>query len=178
MTFTELNIRGCVLIQSDPFFDLRGSFTKIFHDDLFRQHGITLENAEQFFTVSNKDVLRGMHFQIPPDDHAKLVSCLSGKILDVLLDLRKDFGTYGQYLSLELDHKEGKVLYIPKGIAHGFLSLEDNSGVYYNTSSVHSPEHDMGIHWNSFGFEWPNNKPVISERDANHQDFNQFHSPF
>lgn len=178
MTFTELNISGCILIQSEPFLDLRGSFTKIFHDEIYRQHGITLENSEQFFTVSNKDVLRGMHFQTPPNDHAKLVSCLSGKILDVLLDLRKNSATYGQYLSLELDHKEGKVLYIPKGIAHGFVSLEDDSGVYYSTSSVHSPEHDMGIHWNSFGFEWPTDKPVISERDANHQDFNQFHSPF
>jgi len=178
MKIIETKLKGCYRIEPGRFQDTRGSFTKLYHEDIFQEHGINTELREQFFTVSHKNVLRGMHFQIPPHDHDKLVTCLTGRVLDVVLDLRKDSDTYGEAAAFELSANNGCILFIPSGMAHGFLSLEDNSGMLYATSTVHSPTHDRGIRWDSFGFEWPCIDPIISERDRSHPTFAQFESPF
>lgn len=178
MIFIELELAGCFLIQARSFQDYRGSFSKLFHKDLFREQGLAFELAEQLFSRSQRGVLRGMHFQIPPHDHAKLVSCLSGKILDVMLDLRRGSASYGQHLSVELTPAAEQHLFIPRGIAHGFLSLEDDSGVFYSTSKVHHRDSDAGVRWDSFGFNWPVAEPIVSERDAQHPPFATFDTPF
>lgn len=178
MIVNKLDIDGCAVVQAKTHHDTRGVFTKLYHRELFHGFGISMGIAEEFHTLSNKGVLRGMHFQLPPHSHAKLVSCISGKILDVFLDLRKNSVTYGKYQTLELVAGEGKVLYLPQGIAHGFLSLEDATGVHYSTSSVHHPESDAGVLWNSFGFNWPTESPIISERDNSHVGFASFRTPF
>jgi dTDP-4-dehydrorhamnose 3,5-epimerase len=134
--------------------------------------------AEQYFTLSHAGVLRGMHLQLPPHQHGKLVTCLSGRILDVLLDLRRASPTCGNSLGIELSPERGQALYLPAGIAHGFLSLEDNSGVLYGTTSVHDPHCDTGVRWDSFGFVWPVNEPLISARDAALPALAAFDSPF
>jgi len=178
MEFKETKLPGCYLIESGIFRDERGSFTKLYHEKLFHSHGIGTSFREQFYTLSHKDVLRGMHFQLPPHDHNKLVTCLSGQVLDVVLDLRKGFGTYGKTESFDPSLVNGRLLFIPAGVAHGFLSLEENSGMLYGTSTAHAPDYDRGIRWDSFGFEWPCSKPIVSDRDRLHPTFEQFTSPF
>jgi dTDP-4-dehydrorhamnose 3,5-epimerase len=158
--------------------DRRGLFVKTYHQGQFAEQGVNFETREEFFSISGKNVLRGMHFQIPPHDHAKLVTCLRGRILDVLVDLRRSEPTYRTAWSAELTEENRRVLYIPSGLAHGFLSLTDDALVHYKTTTVHSPEHDAGIRWDSFGFPWPTANPVLSARDAAFPVMNDFESPF
>ena len=108
-----------------------------------------------------------MHFQCPPHDHVKLVYVTSGEIMDVAVDIRQQSPTFGNWYSTVLSSKNARSLYMGKGFAHGFLALSDLAIVVYLTSSVHSPESDSGIRWDSFGFEWGVEKPIISDRDAN-----------
>lgn len=179
MKVTTQPFPGAYLIEPDQYADARGRFVKTFHESLWRELGIPpIHFAEEFWTVSAKNVLRGMHFQIPPCDHQKIVACLSGRVLDVLLDLRKERATFRQTWACELSQENAQILIIPKGVAHGFLSLSDNSLVHYKTTTVHSPEHDKGIKWNSFGFDWPHESPMISSRDRAFPAFDEFNSPF
>ena len=146
--------------------DARGRFVKLFHRPSFAEAGLCTTFDEQYWSTSRRSVLRGMHFQLPPHDHAKLVSCLSGQILDVALDLRPSSPTFGQSFAVKLDGDQATGLYLPRGFAHGFLTLSAHASLQYLVETVHAPTHDTGIHWNSFGFEWPNQEPLISERDA------------
>lgn len=173
MNFTKLPIKGCNLIKFDKFKDSRGDFVKTFNENVFTENGLMLNMKEEFYSLSDKDVIRGMHFQNPPADHEKFVYCASGAILDVILDIRSESETYGQFYSVELNDENCLALWLPKGIAHGFLSLKKNSLMIYKTSSVHDPEYDTGIKWNSFGFNWPIKKPIISKRDDAFSDFNK-----
>jgi dTDP-4-dehydrorhamnose 3,5-epimerase/CDP-3, 6-dideoxy-D-glycero-D-glycero-4-hexulose-5-epimerase len=168
---------GVSVIELKRFDDLRGSFVKTFSGSVFEAAGVEIDMREEFYSVSAKNVLRGMHFQVPPEDHMKVVYCPVGAVLDVLLDLRAG-ATYGQAVGVSLDAREPKLLVIPRGIAHGFLSLTDNSVMVYKTSTEHSPVHDMGVRWDTFGFEWPVENPVLSARDAGHPTFTDFVSPF
>lgn len=178
MKFNTTNLTGCYLIDTGVFHDQRGSFTKIYNEKEFLKNGISAVFKEQFFTISNKNVLRGMHYQEPPHDHCKLVSCFSGAVLDVVLDLRKSSATYGESQSFELSADNMAVLFIPIGIAHGFLSLEDNSGMMYSVSTEYAEESDSGVHWNSFGFNWPVKQPIVSERDMLHSKLEEIDNPF
>ena len=178
MKFTELKLKGCKVIEADVFRDKRGIFQKIYHQDKYQENALDVTFKEQYFTCSNKNVLRGMHFQLPPYDQSKLVTCLTGSVLDVFLDLRKNSKTYGQTDSHVLSEDSGKSIFLPSGIAHGFLSLEDNSGILYNTSTVYNPSSDYGIMWNSVDYCWPISNPQISERDKSHVVFDQFNTPF
>ncbi len=119
-----------------------------------------------------------MHFQLPPAAHAKLVYCIVGKVLDVVLDLRKDSATFGRSYAHELNGTNREMLFISAGFAHGFLALEDQATMVYQTSTVHSPAQDAGIAWNSFGFDWPVKNPILSERDKNVPALGAFLSPF
>jgi dTDP-4-dehydrorhamnose 3,5-epimerase len=170
---------GVHLLQPKIFNDHRGDFIKTYHSYAFEDLGISFTPQEEFISTSHKGVLRGMHFQLPPHDHAKLIFCISGRVLDVLLDIRKESPTYGQTASAELSGENHLQFYIPKGIAHGFLSLENKSVMVYKSSSVYSPEHDTGIAWDSFGYSWPKMENIImSERDDRFSPFSSFDSPF
>jgi len=177
-TMVETGCTGLVVLQPRTFSDQRGTFVKTFHDGLFKELGIPFAPREEFYTVSAEKVLRGMHFQVPPAAHAKLVYCSAGRILDVVLDLRSNSPTCGQAASRELSSANREMFFIPVGFAHGFLSLEDDSLVVYKTDAVHSPEHDLGIAWNSFGFNWPVTNPILSERDRKFPAWPDFKSPF
>lgn len=178
MEFKELELRGAFEIIYKRIGDARGSFTKLFHFDLFRDSNLVTDFREQYVSVSAKDVIRGLHFQVPPMDHAKIVTCLSGRVLDVVVDIRKDSGTYGQFKMLELSSEKNNGIYIPSGFAHGFCSLEENSTLLYTVSSVHSAAHDKGILWNSLPVPWPTNSPILSDRDKGFLQFEKFESPF
>jgi dTDP-4-dehydrorhamnose 3,5-epimerase len=169
---------GMFVLRPDVFRDQRGVFVKTYQQRIFADLGISFIPAEEFFSVSERDVIRGMHFQVPPADHAKVVYCLSGSILDVVVDLRKSSNTYGQCWSGDVNDANRELVFIPPGCAHGFLSRSASAVVVYLTSAAHSPNHDCGIRWNSFGFEWPCVKPIMSERDRNFPTLEEFNSPF
>jgi dTDP-4-dehydrorhamnose 3,5-epimerase len=159
------SIPGLALLTPKVTADARGYFVKTVHSEFFLRHGMTSDYVEQYYTVSDVNVVRGMHFQRPPMDHTKLVTCISGKILDVVIDLRHGSPTHRECLSFELQGERGELLYIPNGCAHGFLSQSQDSIVLYNVTSVYAPEYDTGILWNSIGFSWPISDPVLSDRD-------------
>ncbi|HCW53417.1 MAG TPA: dTDP-4-dehydrorhamnose 3,5-epimerase [Clostridium sp.] len=165
MEVIDTEIKGVKLIKLNKVNDNRGLFCKTYNEKMFEDMGIKTKIKESYYSISNKDVIRGMHFQIEPYAHDKIVYVTKGKILDVVLDIRKDSPTYKKYFSIELTHENSLMLYIPKGCAHGFKSLEDNTMVMYNVSSVYSPKHDKGIHYNSFGMNWGIKNPIVSERD-------------
>lgn len=168
---------GCLLIKPTRFEDFRGSFVKTYHQGLYQALGVNLDIREEFYSVSHKGVIRGMHFQLPPHEHDKLVCCTRGVVKDVLLDLRKGL-SYGKVVSTELSGENGHIVFIPKGIAHGFLALTDEALMLYKASTVHAPEADCGIRWNSFGFDWGMAETIISDRDQKHSLFADFISPF
>lgn len=181
MKLLDTIIPGCYEIEFIPRLDARGSFVKTFHATAFRELGLESGFSEGFYSVSNRNVLRGMHFQLPPADGAKLVYCLQGAVLDVALDLRTGSPAYGKFATFPLsvaDTAAASAAYIPRGVAHGFYSLTGPSVVVYLVSSEYDPNFDTGVLWNSFGFDWPDATPAISERDANLVRFNDFVSPF
>ena len=158
--------------------DNRGIFVKSFFENYkIKNSSKNFLFRDEFFTYSKKNVIRGMHFQTPPHDHDKLVTCINGSALDVLLDLRKG-DQYGNVYDVKLTSDNNYFLFIPKGVAHGFLSLEDNTILLYKTTTPHSISHDSGILWNSFNFDWLVNDPIISSRDQSHLSFRDFESPF
>jgi len=178
MELKKTLLEGCFEIKPITFLDQRGTFTKTFHKKEFKRLGLNSDWKEDYYTYSKKDVIRGMHLQLPPSDHFKLVHCLHGEVLDVLLDLRSSSPSFGKTYSLKLSSKKKNSIYISKGIAHGFLSLTEKSLLTYKVSSAHSPEHDTGVCWNSFGYEWPVKNPIISDRDKTLQELKNFNSPF
>lgn len=178
MQFEQEVLSGAWVVRLKRFADVRGTFVKTYARSVFDAHAAgRFETAEEFYSLSNRDVIRGMHFQRPPHDHAKLVYCASGAVDDVLLDLRRGPG-YGRVVRIALDAETPTLVVIPSGIAHGFRSLADASLMVYKTSTEHVPSHDAGIRWNSFGFDWGCNAPVLSERDRAHPPLVSFASPF
>jgi dTDP-4-dehydrorhamnose 3,5-epimerase len=174
----DTTIPGVRILDFPAFADARGGFVKSFHAPDFEGLGLRTDWREEYFTTSAKNVVRGMHFQTPPAHHAKLVFCVAGRVLDVVLDIRTQSPTFGQAFSIELEPRSGVGLYVPVGCAHGFLSLTDDSVMYYKVTSVHVPKHDRGIAWDSFGFNWPVTDPVLSARDGDHPALAGFASPF
>lgn len=169
---------GLLVLQNTPFQDARGGFQKPFHEALFRERGLATDFKEFYYSVNRKGVIRGMHFQTPPADHAKLVYVSRGRILDVVLDIRKGSATYGKYFETELNAADGCSLYIPIGFAHGFCALEEDTVVNYAQTSCYDRQHDCGILYSSFGFPWPVSDPIISDRDLAFPGLNEFDSPF
>lgn len=178
MTIVSEPLSGAFLLKPKIFEDARGDFVKTFHEGVFRELGIDFKPVEEFFSTSRKNVLRGMHFQLPPHDHAKLVYCVSGSVRDVLLDLRRGSPTYGRAISAELSRENHLQFFIPPGVAHGFLTLENDSIMVYKTSAVHAPSHDAGVRWNSFGFHWQVDSPLLSSRDQALPAFEDYPTPF
>jgi dTDP-4-dehydrorhamnose 3,5-epimerase len=176
--FKKTNIHDCYEIFSELYKDNRGKFVKIFNELKFKKFNLNFTFTEQYYSISKPNVLRGFHFQVPPYDHAKLIYCISGEVLDVILDLRVGSPTYGKYHSIKLSEKKANIIYIGKGIAHAFTTYKKTSTLIYNLTSVYNPKHDKGVLWNSVGFKWPNPKPIISKRDRSLIRFKDFKSPF
>jgi len=169
---------GCYQIITDIRRDERGSFVNVFHEEVFRENGLATDYAEEFYTISQRNVIRGLHFQTPPHDQAKLVYCLHGGAIDVALDLRKGSPTYGRHITLELSAENGYMLYLPPGLAHGFCSLSDQALMVYKVTTTYAPAHDSGVLWNSAGVVWPVQEPILSARDRSFPALAEFDSPF
>ena len=160
------------VLEYDSFKDSRGEFIKTIHKDTFNENNLEFQFLESFFSISKKKVFRGMHFQLPPNDHVKLVYVVKGAIVDVVLDLRCQSSTFGKYFSIELSGSNRKGVYIGKGFAHGFLSLENDTIVEYHTTTVQNKGSEGGVKWDSFGFELPIKEPIVSARDTLFLPFN------
>lgn len=179
MELVPTDISGCFEIRPKVFNDVRGMFVKSFHEPTFRNFGLNTVWREQFWSSSARGVLRGLHFQVPPADHAKLVTCVSGAVLDVVVDLRKSSPTFGKHVRCELTSANGHLLYIPRGMAHGFLAKTEGAIMTYVVETVHDPACDRGLLWNSCDIDWPfDSAPIISARDASFPAFSREETPF
>jgi dTDP-4-dehydrorhamnose 3,5-epimerase len=170
MIFTKTNLEGAFVIRIQKLEDDRGFFARAFCQREFQEHGLN-PNVVQCNISYNKQkgTLRGMHFQSAPHQEAKLVRCMQGAIYDVIIDIRLESETYMEHFTIHLSADNYKALYVPEGFAHGFLTLEENTHVFYQMSDFFSPGNARGFRWNdpAFNIEWPEEIQSISDRDAN-----------
>lgn len=178
MKIIDTPIIGLKILEPKIFEDDRGKFIKTFNDKFFKENNLNIHIKETYYSISHKNVIRGMHFQTPPYDHIKLVYVAAGEIIDVVIDIRKNSPTYGNYFQTNLSSKNGKILIIPKGFAHGFKSLYDNTNVTYIQTSLYSSKNDCGIRYDSFGFNWECCDPQLSQRDLTFITLDKFNTPF
>jgi len=167
MELIKTPLNGVHLIKNRPFSDHRGDFRKLLHVPTFKDMGLETKFKEAVYSTSTRNVVRGMHFQIPPADHVKLVWVSFGVILDVALCVDRKSEDFGRYCSQNLNHSDGISMYIGKGYAHGFRVISDVAVVNYMTTTVHAPKKDMAVRWNSFGMSWRVANPILSTKDQN-----------
>lgn len=167
-SFEPLDIPDVVRVKPEVFHDSRGFLMESYDCVEFQKAGLDDEFVLDFYSRSATNVVRGLHFQRPPWEQAKLVYCSEGSIFDVALDIRQDSETFGDHVSIMLNESERDIMYIPAGFAHGFAVTEGPAMVHYKASNPYSPEHQGGIKWDDpdLGIDWPVNDPIISERDA------------
>lgn len=174
MRFVETRIKGAFVLELEPRRDERGHFARTFDRAEFRRRGLASSFAECSVSFNERrGTLRGLHYQVHPHPEAKLVRCTRGRIHDVIVDLRPRSPTRGRWHAVELGAENGRLLYIPEGVAHGFLTLEARSEVYYEISAPHAPACARGIRWDdpAFAIRWPAPPKVISERDRTYPDY-------
>jgi dTDP-4-dehydrorhamnose 3,5-epimerase len=168
MIFKETKLKGAYLIEIEPIEDERGVFARSFCLKEFERYGLNPRIVQCNISYNEKKgTLRGMHYQIPPHEEAKLVRCTMGAIYDVIIDLRPDSATYKQWIAMELAAKNHQMLYVPEGFAHGFETLSDRTEVFYQISEFYHPECARGVRWNdpAFSIEWPFSEIIVSDKD-------------
>ena len=169
MKFLKTELPGVIAIEPEVYKDDRGIFFEGYNRDLFVQNGILVDFVQDNQSRSAKGVLRGLHFQLPPADQAKLVRVLRGEVFDVVVDIRKGSKTFGKYLGGVLSAENKKMLYIPSGFAHGFLALTEGVEFLYKVSKSYSPTHQRGVLWSdpAIGIPWPklDVSYLLSEKD-------------
>ena len=178
MEAKELSIPGCYEIRTKVLRDDRGVFVKTLHRETFVRLGLEWRFAEEYYSVSRRGVLRGLHFQTPPRDLVKMVYCLEGEVLDAFVDLRKGSPTFGRHQTLSLTAEIANTVYLPAGLAHGFYVTSPRATLLYKVTQAYSPEHDKGVRWDSAGIPWPDDRPVVSSRDAGFPPLSDFKTPF
>lgn len=174
------DIEGLVVVEPKVFEDKRGYFFESFNADKFAEIGIDKTFVQDNQSLSQKGVLRGLHFQNPPYAQAKLVRVIKGAVLDIAVDIRKSSPTYGQSFAIELSEENKKMLYIPEGFAHGFLTLEDDTIFTYKCSDNYHPEVEDAILWSDedLNIDWNVENPLVSDKDGKAQAFKTFKSQF
>lgn len=174
MKFVETPLAGAFVIDIEPIRDARGFFARTWSREEMEARG--LATAVEQCSVSfnpKRGTLRGMHYLVDPYPEVKVIRCTRGAIYDVIIDLRRTSATYCRWFGVELSSANARMLYIPKGMAHGFLTLVEDAEVYYQMSEPYVAQADRGVRWDdpAFGIEWPAKVEVISERDRRHPDF-------
>jgi dTDP-4-dehydrorhamnose 3,5-epimerase len=182
MKFIETKISDVIIIEPTVFGDTRGYFLESYNKKKFEEViGITsfIQDNE---SKSSKGVLRGLHFQKPPFEQAKLVRCIEGEVLDVAVDIRKNSKTYGEHVAVLLSGENKRQLFVPRGFAHGFLVLSDSATFAYKVDNTYAPEFDAGVRWNDkeLNIQWgmEDSEVMVSEKDAKLPFFLEFESPF
>lgn len=181
MLIEQTDFSKLLILKPDIFTDERGSFVECFNEANFRiQTGMNLTFVQDNESVSKKNVLRGLHFQVPPKSQAKLVRVVRGAVLDVVVDLRITEPTFGQSFQIVLSEENKTQLFVPEGFAHGFLVLEDNTIFSYKCSNYYSKDHDRSLLWSDeqLNINWGVADPIVSEKDKNAQRLADFESPF
>jgi dTDP-4-dehydrorhamnose 3,5-epimerase len=174
MIFTETKLKGAYFIEIEKHEDERGFFARSWCSREFEAHGVSPRLVQCNISFNKiKGTLRGMHYQTDPFAEAKLIRCTMGSIYDVIVDLRPDSPSFKQYVGIVLTRDNHKMVYVPEGFAHGFLTLEDNTEVFYQMSEFYAPDHAKGFRWNDplFGIVWPSELQTISDRDLSYPDF-------
>lgn len=175
MVFKETRLKNAFIIELEKIVDDRGFFSRVWCQKEFEANGLNV-NVVQCNLAFNtsKGTLRGMHYQIVPHQEAKLVRCTRGKVYDVIIDLRSKSPTYLQWIGVELSSENRKMLYVPENFAHGYLTLTDNTELFYQVSNFYSPESESGIRWNDrkVNIKWPQtNGLTMTDKDKNWPDF-------
>ena len=181
MKVIKTEFKDLLIIEPNVFADDRGYFFEPFNEARFYlETGLNIHFVQDNESMSSKNVVRGMHFQIPPKSQAKLVRVSRGAVLDVVVDLRKSQPTFGKHFKIVLSAENKTQLFVPEGFAHGFAVLEDNTIFSYKCSNYYSKEHDRSVLWNdaAFGIDWEVENPVLSEKDKNAIPFVEFQTPF
>jgi dTDP-4-dehydrorhamnose 3,5-epimerase len=172
--FTETELKGAFILDVKKLEDERGFFGRSFCQKEFEEHGMTPHVVQANVSYNKvKGTLRGMHYQVSPYEETKLVRCVRGAIYDVIIDLRKNSPTYTKWIGVELRESSYRMLFLPEGFAHGFITLEDDTEVTYQVSQFYTPGSERGIRWNdpAFNIKWPIEPVVISEKDRQHDDY-------
>lgn len=178
MEFEESPIAGCYAVRAKLFGDARGRLAKSYVAAEFERRGLRTDWGEDLHSISSRGVIRGMHFQVPPEGQAKLVFCVVGEVVDVILDLRRGSPSYGRHHAFTLHADAGAGVYVPTGCAHGFAALGETNLLFYKLTGGFSAAHDGGVALDSLGFDWPVADPVLSERDRALPPVADFASPF
>jgi dTDP-4-dehydrorhamnose 3,5-epimerase len=176
MKFHETELAGVVVVELEPQSDERGTFTRTFDARTWEKHALSASVLQCSISLNPaRGTLRGLHFQSDPHQETKLVRCARGAIYDVAVDLRADSSTFCRWVGVELTPGNGRMLHIPEGLAHGFLTLSDDAEVVYQISEEYVPELARGVRWDdpAFGIEWPFAPLVISKRDRTFPDFSR-----
>lgn len=176
MRFIPTPLEGAFLIEPDLKQDERGFFSRLYCEKEFTAHGLKNNFIQANNSLSaSKGTLRGLHYQLSPMAEVKLVRCVKGAFFDLILDVREDSPTFGQSFGEVLTADNRKMMYVPEGFAHGFLTLSDNAEVIYLVSQYYSPDLERGIRWNDpmFHIKWPEEPSIISERDRSHALFSK-----
>ena len=174
MLFTETPLSGAYLIDLEKIGDDRGFFARVFCEQEFAGQGLVAHFAQVNNSLSaDKGTLRGMHYQLEPHAETKLVRCIHGALWDVILDLRADSETFGRHFAAELSADNRRMMYVPKGFAHGFMTLQDDTEAFYFADEAYAPDAERGIRWDDphFSIEWPLEPQVLSDKDAGQRDF-------
>ena len=175
MIFKETKLKGAYVIELEKEKDERGFFARSFCRKEFKKRGIDFNIVQSDLSYNKrKGILRGMHYQAAPHEEAKIVTCAKGAIYDVMIDLRAGSSTYCKWFSFELNARDYTSLYIPKGFAHGFQTLEDDTVVFYQMSEIYYPESARGARWDdpAFKIKWPLKNPIISAKDNSYPEGN------
>ena len=169
MKFIETKLKGAYIIEPEPMEDERGFFARSFCQKEFKEHGLNFDVAQCNVSYNKKKgTIRGMHYQVAPYEEIKLVQCTAGAIFDVIIDLRPESPTFKQWFGYLLVAGTYRMLYVPKGFAHGYLSLKNNTAVFYQISEFYHPECERTIRWDdpTFGIKWPiMSEYIVSEKD-------------
>jgi dTDP-4-dehydrorhamnose 3,5-epimerase len=176
MIFTATELPGAFIIELEKLEDVRGFFARTWCRREFEAHALNPRLVQSSISVSNKrGTLRGMHYQVAPNEEAKLVRCCRGAIYDVVIDLRPQSRTFKQHIAVTLTADNYKMVYVPEGCAHGFQTLEDRTEVVYQMSEYYAPESASGVRWDdpAFGIDWPIEAPIILGRDRSYPDLDR-----
>lgn len=180
MEIVETELKGLFVIKPKVFEDARGYFYESYNKDVFLKSGLNLDFVQDNQSLSQKGVLRGLHFQNPPFAQGKLVRVISGSVFDVAVDIRKSSATYGKWFGLELSEKNKWMMYIPEGFAHGFLTLEDHTVFSYKCTGFYKKEAEDCLLWNDpdLNINWNAGEVILSDKDKTCKRFNGFESKF
>ncbi len=175
MKFTETPLKGAFIIDMEKRGDDRGWFARFFCEREYQQKNLNHLIVQANTSASrHKGTLRGMHYQLAPKAEDKIIRCLHGALFDAIIDLRQDSPTFLRHFTIHLTAENRTMLYVPKGFAHGFITLEPNTEAFYLVTEYYAPEYERGLRYNDprFAIQWPLEPVVISEKDKNHPDFN------